>query len=93
MSEYPQTEQPGPNPDLQSLDKLIGTWKQSGGVTGEVTYEWMEGGYFLVQRVDLEQDGHRIKGLEIIGHLQPFGDGALFQPPCPKDHGWQDEGR
>jgi hypothetical protein len=28
---------------------------------------------FLVQRVDLEQYGLRIKGFEIIGHEQPFG--------------------
>jgi hypothetical protein len=63
-----------PNPDLKSLDRLIGTWKQSGGVEGEITYEWMEGGFFLTQRVDLEQYGQKIKGIEVIGHLQPFGE-------------------
>ena len=40
----------------------------------EITYEWTEGGFFLIQRVDLEHDGHKIKGLEIIGHLQVFGE-------------------
>jgi hypothetical protein len=35
----------------------------------------MEGSFFLIQRVDLERYGHKIKGLEIIGHLQPFGEG------------------
>jgi len=63
-----------PNPDLKSLDKLVGTWKQSGGVEGEITYEWMEGGFFLIQRVDLDHSGHKIRGIEIIGHLQPFGE-------------------
>lgn len=63
-----------PNPDLKSLDRLIGTWKQSGGVDGEITYEWMEGGFFLTQRVDLEQYGQKIKGIEVIGHHQPFGE-------------------
>ena len=29
-----------PNPDLESLDRLIGTWKQSGGIEGEITSEW-----------------------------------------------------
>jgi hypothetical protein len=62
-----------PNPDLKSLDRLVGAWKQTGGVNGTVTYEWLEGGFFLIQHVDLEHDGHAIKGLEIIGHLQPFG--------------------
>jgi hypothetical protein len=43
------------------------------GVSGTVTYEWMESGFFLIQRVDLEQYGQRITGLEIIGHEKPFG--------------------
>ena len=61
-----------PNPDLKSLDRLVGTWKVSGGAQGQVTYEWMEGGFFLMQRFDLEQGGHKTKGIEIIGHLKPF---------------------
>lgn len=71
---YAQQEVPEPNPDLRTLDRLIGTWKVTGGAEGEVTYEWMEGGFFLVQYVELEQYGQKIKGLEIIGHLQPFGE-------------------
>jgi hypothetical protein len=27
----------------------------TGGAEGTVTYEWMAGGFFLLQRVDLEQ--------------------------------------
>jgi hypothetical protein len=65
---------PERNPDLERLDRLVGTWSVSGGAQGQVTYEWMEGGFFLLQRVDLKQDGHLIKGIEIIGHLQPFGE-------------------
>lgn len=64
---------PTPDPDLKSLDRLVGTWHVSGGAQGTVTYEWMEGGFFLIQRVDLEQDGRKIKGIEIIGHERPFG--------------------
>jgi hypothetical protein len=64
---------PVPPPDLERLDRLVGTWEMSGGVQGRVTFEWMEGGFFLVQRVDLEHDGRRIKGLEIIGHERKFG--------------------
>lgn len=33
----------------------------------------MEGGFFLIQRIDLEKHGRRIKGIEIIGHEWPFG--------------------
>jgi hypothetical protein len=64
---------PRPNPDLKDLDRMVGTWEVSGGAQGRVTYEWMEGGFFLMQHVDLEQYGTRMKGIEIIGHEQPFG--------------------
>ena len=40
MTDTPYSQQmPTPNPDLKSLDRLVGTWKQSGGVEGEITYE------------------------------------------------------
>jgi hypothetical protein len=63
---------PAPNPDLEGLNRLVGTWTVTGGAKGTVTYEWMEGGFFLLQHVDLENDGRPIKGMEVIGHLQPF---------------------
>lgn len=63
---------PQPNPDLKTLDRLVGEWKVSGGATGTVRFEWMEGGFFLLQHVDLEQDGLKIKGIEYIGHLRSF---------------------
>jgi hypothetical protein len=73
-SSYPQDQQetPKPNPDLQALDRLVGTWKVAGGAEGTVAYEWLEGNFFLLQHVDLEQYGQRIKGIEVIGHLKPF---------------------
>jgi hypothetical protein len=69
---------PQPHPDLQGLDRLIGTWKvfdptSAGGAEGQVSYRWMEGGFFLLQDIDLVNSGHVVKGLEIIGHEQPFG--------------------
>lgn len=65
---------PQPNPDLKTLERLIGTWQMSGDTQGTVTYEWMEGGFFLIQHFDFELHDHRVKGIEIIGHLQPFGE-------------------
>ena len=62
-----------PNPDLKSLDRLVGTWQLSGETTGTITYEWMEGGFFLLQHVNFTLHGHSVKSLEVIGHLQPFG--------------------
>jgi hypothetical protein len=70
-----QSQLSEPDPMLKRLDRLVGTWKITGGAQGKVAYEWMEGGYFLIQRVDLEQNGMKIKGVEIIGHERKFGEG------------------
>lgn len=79
-------QSPEPNPDLKDLDRLVDTWEVSGGAQGKVTFEWIEGGFFLIQRVGLEQHGQRIRGIEIIGHERPFGAErgnkvALLQQP------------
>ena len=66
-----QTAQPPqPNPDLKSLDRLVGTWVVSGDSEGTVRYEWAEGSFFLFQHVDLGGN----KGLEVIGHEQKYGE-------------------
>lgn len=63
-----QPQPPTPNPALRSLDVLVGTWKISGpAIQGQITFEWLDGGFFLVQHYDFEQDGHPVKGIEIIG--------------------------
>ena len=63
-----------PNPALRALDKLVGTWRvegrqtdPDGEVTGQVTYEWMEGGFYLVQHVDMNHVGNHVRGTEYIG--------------------------
>ena len=77
---------PMPQPDMAALDRLVGSWEVTGGVRGTTAYEWMEGRFFLVQHVDLEHDGRRIKGMEIIGHLQPFGE-APSEDICSRYYG------
>jgi hypothetical protein len=54
-----------PSPALKALGRLVGTWELSGDVGGTVTYEWMEGGFFLIQHVDM---GPEARGTEVIGH-------------------------
>ncbi len=66
-------ESPQPNTDLKTLERLIGTWQLSGDTEGTVTYSMLEGGFFLVQHFDIHVFGNHIKGIEVIGHLQPFG--------------------
>ena len=57
-----------PNPALKQFERLIGTWRISGpDVQGTVRYEWMEGGFFLIQHFDLIQGGGHYKGIEYTG--------------------------
>jgi hypothetical protein len=57
-----------PNPALKTLNRLIGKWRISGPeVDGEISYEWMEGGFFLIQRFDLTNSGNPYKGVEYSG--------------------------
>jgi hypothetical protein len=72
MSTTPQL--PVPSPDLRSLNRLVGTWQASNEAHGQIHYEWSEGGYFLLQHVDLVHDGRPIKGIEFIGHLHRLGE-------------------
>jgi len=70
---YEQSTEPAP--DLRALDRLVGEWEVSGDyVQGTSTFEWMEGGFFLLQRYDFETpDARKVAGIEVIGHERPFG--------------------
>ena len=66
---------PQPNPALKSLDVMVGTWElkgresgPDGDIHGRPTFEWMEGGFYLVQHVDIDYIGRRIVGTEYIGY-------------------------
>src|SRR5215213_6109367 len=67
--------QPQPNHALKSLDVMVDAWELKGresGPDGEIhgrpTFEWMEGGFYLVQHVDIDYIGRRIVGTEYIGY-------------------------
>ncbi len=63
-----------PSAPLKQLQRLVGTWNVSGDARGTIKYQWLEGGFFLMQHVNLELFGHEVKCLEIIGHWRPFGE-------------------
>jgi hypothetical protein len=67
-------EAPTPSAAVRALDRLVGEWTVTGGAEGIVRYEWMSGRHFLLQHVELEQFGQPVIGLEVIGHLRPFGE-------------------
>ncbi|MEW1545042.1 hypothetical protein [Streptomyces tsukubensis] len=64
---------PGPDAAVRALDKLLGTWRVSGGAEGTVAYRRLEGGHFLLQDIALEQSGQPVTGIEVIGRLKEFG--------------------
>ncbi|MBO9128568.1 hypothetical protein [Bacillus sp. 165] len=69
-----QREASNQYPGLKSLNKLVGNWKVFGSeIEGQVTFEWLEGGFFLMQHYNLKHRGHNIKGIEIIGYERGFG--------------------
>jgi uncharacterized membrane protein len=44
-----------PSDKVRALDRLVGDRRVTGGAEGTVRYEWMAGGYFLIQHVELTQ--------------------------------------
>lgn len=68
-----QYQAPEPRPELRQFDKLIGTWNISGEATGQTTFEWMDGGFFLIQHGELVRFGRKMKIVEYIGYEQKFG--------------------
>lgn len=57
-----------PSPALGQLNRLVGEWDITGPfLNGSASFEWMEGGFFLIQRVDAGGGGRTIRGVEYIG--------------------------
>ncbi len=71
---------PKPDPALKRLDRLVGTWDMKGksmgsdkeNISGTTTYKWLHGaagtGFFLLQEMDMDYAGQRIKSHEVIGY-------------------------
>ena len=77
QTETQRVEAPTPREDLKALgDRLVGTWTVSGEAEGETTWEWMEGGFFLIQRGWTRRDGAEQRYLQVIGHDRLLG----FEP-------------
>lgn len=93
---------PRPDPALRRLDRLVGTWSLTGRETGpegeihgQVAFEWMEGGFFLVQHVEIDYIGRKMRGIEYIGYDESGGilksyffgnEGNPFNPGNPLEY-------
>jgi hypothetical protein len=72
------------DPALEPFDALIGTWATEadhvavdGVVPGTVTFEWLEGGHFVVQRSHVDHELFP-DGIAIIGAPES-GDGLVLE--------------
>lgn len=71
-----QPQMPAPDPALKRLDRFVGTWSMEGhlvgssenSITGQASYRWLPGGFFLEQRIELDFMGLKIESLELIGY-------------------------
>lgn len=64
-----------PDPRLAFLSPLVGTWQLEGqefgegtSIKGQLTFEWMEGGKFLLQHVDIHYGNDNFRGTHYIGY-------------------------
>ena len=65
---------PRPDPALKRLEKFIGTWEMKGrtlnstedNVMGQAIFEWLPGGFFLQQRIELNFMGMDLHSVELI---------------------------
>jgi hypothetical protein len=99
MTTTEKTTATAADPALRPLKRLIGTWQISGGSEGEATYEWLDGGYFLLQRGEVRRNGTPSRFLQVIGRDRSPGvepadeirgrlytsDGQVLQYVCEAD--------
>jgi hypothetical protein len=72
----PDQEAPKPDPALERLNRLVGTWSMRGrpldsdedSIRGTTTFKWLSGGFFLAQDMDMDYAGTPIKSHELIGY-------------------------
>jgi hypothetical protein len=68
-------EPPEPNAALKRLDVMVGRWDlggreagSDGDVNGRLSFEWMDGGFYLVQQVEVDYAGRKVDGVEYVGY-------------------------
>ena len=103
MSENAANEPQAPTPDpaLRRLDRLVGTWTLKGhlvgsdeeNIVGEITFQWLEGGFFLQQDAEIDFAGmFDVKSRELIGYDPEAGAFAstVFSnfSPTPLPYRW-----
>jgi hypothetical protein len=106
MARDGDNEQRKPLPDeaLKRLDRLVGTWRMQGhavgsdenNITGETTFKWLDGGFFLEQNMRMDYAGQPITSRELIGYDPKTKAFASFvysnMAPDPWPYTWDVQG-
>jgi Protein of unknown function (DUF1579) len=100
-SDTQQAGPPQPDPALRRLDPLVGTWTMRGhfvgsdeeNITGEATFQWLEGGFFLQQDTRIDFAGtFQVRSRELIGYdpdTQGFTSHVFSNlSPTPLPYAW-----
>lgn len=53
---------------MEACQRLALVYAAQDGIDGRVRFDWMQGGFFLVQDIDLNHGRRHIKGVEYIGY-------------------------
>ena len=97
---------PTPDPALRALDPFVGSWRLKGhligsdeeNIVGQATYRWLEGGFFLVQDIELDFAGlFDVKSHELVGcdpETEAFSSLVFSNlAPTPLPYKWEVQGR
>jgi len=100
----PQMQVPQPDPALKKLEPLVGSWKLKGHLTGSTeesisghaTFQWLDGGFFLQQDIELDFMGMPIKSRELVGYdaaTKKFSSQVFSNmSPMPLPYTWDVDG-
>ena len=101
MSSSDSQQPPTPAPELQRLDRLVGTWTLKGhlvgsdeeNIIGEIAFEWLEGGFFLQQDAKIDfADMFKVRARELIGYdpeTEAFASNVYSNfSPTPLPYKW-----
>ena len=85
MAESVNNEAAKPNPALEPLSVLVGTWDTVGthplvpGTTfhGRTTFDWLEGGAFLIMRSQIDEPGIP-SGIAVFGSDDTTGECSML---------------
>lgn len=105
MSDDNTPQMPQPDPALNSLDRLVGTWDIEGNlvgseeknIKGRATFRWLPGRFFMEQRFKLHFLGMEIESLELIGYDAETKSLASTvyanMSPAPLPYRWEVDGQ